>query len=565
MGMITTAIKSLRALESFDKSKVKEMRYCAILTLVSTSILYTIPFVCGFLLDWMVEGIETGEGIEVDILLDICTVIVLGVVLWYVASSESKNRMARMSLELTRRIREDLNRKMMRISVAQIDRMPAGDLSSRFTNDVPAVSKLISSDYTGFIAHLTMIVSILVMMLVSTPLLGIFYIILIPVVLLIGRRITKRSEKDYAEMSLKMAELNSQMSDIITTHKTIKTENLESKVMEDFNATNEEFTSAYVSKHIRSGMLSPMVNIMVNAGYLITVLIGVLLLYYHDMPVGMFMTFMIYVRVLSTPLLLTVTVFDNIRVESIALNRVIELLNLPEEEVDVPDDDFTIKDGIIKVQDVSFSYEDGHEILHNVTAEFRPGEVTVLTGPTGSGKTTLANILMGFYRPDSGTITIDGKEVPQIPRSELGRNLTAVLQNPWMFSGTIRENIIYNRPELTDADVLATSQLTGLHEYVSMLPDGYDTYIGEDISEMPLAQRRMLGMARALIGDPKILVLDEAVAGLDPITGQLILDRLKSHKEGRTVIIISHNQALIDQADAVVYLEDGKVGSYVGC
>jgi ATP-binding cassette subfamily B protein len=279
----------------------------------------------------------------------------------------------------------------------------------------------------------------------------------------------------------------------------------------------------------------------------------------------MFMTFMIYVRVLSTPLLLTVTVFDNIRVESIALNRVIELLNLPEEEVDVPDDDFTIKDGIIKVQDVSFSYEDGHEILHNVTAEFRPGEVTVLTGPTGSGKTTLANILMGFYRPDSGTITIDGKEVPQIPRSELGRNLTAVLQNPWMFSGTIRENIIYNRPELTDADVLATSQLTGLHEYVSMLPDGYDTYIGEDISEMPLAQRRMLGMARALIGDPKILVLDEAVAGLDPITGQLILDRLKSHKEGRTVIIISHNQALIDQADAVVYLEDGKVGSYVGC
>ena len=565
MGMITTAIKSLRALESFDKSKVKEMRYCAILTLVSTSILYTIPFVCGFLLDWMVEGIETGEGIEVDILLDICTVIVLGVVLWYVASSESKNRMARMSLELTRRIREDLNRKMMRISVAQIDRMPAGDLSSRFTNDVPAVSKLISSDYTGFIAHLTMIVSIMVMMLVSTPLLGIFYIILIPVVLLIGRRITKRSEKDYAEMSLKMAELNSQMSDIITTHKTIKTENLESKVMEDFNATNEEFTSAYVSKHIRSGMLSPMVNIMVNAGYLITVLIGVLLLYYHDMPVGMFMTFMIYVRVLSTPLLLTVTVFDNIRVESIALNRVIELLNLPEEEVDVPDDDFTIKDGIIKVQDVSFSYEDGHEILHNVTAEFRPGEVTVLTGPTGSGKTTLANILMGFYRPDSGTITIDGKEVPQIPRSELGRNLTAVLQNPWMFSGTIRENIIYNRPELTDADVLATSQLTGLHEYVSMLPDGYDTYIGEDISEMPLAQRKMLGMARALIGDPKILVLDEAVAGLDPITGQLILDRLKSHKEGRTVIIISHNQALIDQADAVVYLEDGKVGSYVGC
>ena len=180
MGMIRSAWESLKMLESYDKSKYKEMRYCAILTLVSTAVLYTIPFICGFLLDWMVTSISEEASLNIDHLLDICTVILLMVVLWYVASNEAKRRMSLIALSMTRHMRESLNRKLMRVPVTYIDKTLAGDMSSRFTNDIPAVSKLVSSDYTGFISHLTMIVSILLMMLISSPILGLIFLLMVP-------------------------------------------------------------------------------------------------------------------------------------------------------------------------------------------------------------------------------------------------------------------------------------------------------------------------------------------------------------------------------------------------
>ena len=198
-------------------------------------------------------------------------------------------------------------------------------------------------------------------------------------------------------------------------------------------------------------------------------------------------------------------------------------------------------------------------MFRNASVEFRPGEFTVVTGPTGCGKTTLANILMGFYRPTSGRITIDGRELSEIPRAELGINLTAVLQNPWMFTGTIRENIVYNRTWITDEEVKEVAELTGLDNYVRLLPQGYDTPVSEEVDSMPLAQRRMLALSRAIIGNPKVLILDEAVAGLDPMKGQSVIDRLMSLKEGHTIIIITHNKALIEQADTVVTIENGAI------
>ena len=559
MGLIKSAVEALKKLEAYDKTIMKEMRYCAILALVSTTILYTIPYICGYLLDWMVDSLFTPEPMDMDFILDVCTLILLMVVMWYVASNESKRRISLIALALTRRMREDLNKKMMRVPVSYIDRMPAGDLTSRFTNDLPAVSKLVSTDYIRFIVHLTMIVSNLVMMLVSAPILGFLFLLMVPTVILIGKRITRLSEQDYSEMSIKVADFNSQMSDIISMHWTMKVEGMESKVLGDFKRTNREFTSAYVKSHTRSGMLNPLVSTMMNIGYMLTVIIGALLLYYDGMDVGMFLTFMIYVRVMSAPLLKTVTVFDSIREETVSLGRIMDVLNEPEEDETERDEDFKISEGVIRVENVSFSYNGERDVLKDVSLEFRPGKIIVLTGPTGSGKTTLANLVMGFFRPNSGSITIDGMDLRKINHDEIGVNLTAVLQNPWMFNGTIRENIIYNRQDLREDDMIAIGKLTGLDEYISSLPDGYDTHIGEETSRIPLPQRRMLALSRALIGDPKILILDEAVAGLDPMTGQPILEKLRSRKDGRTIIIISHNQALIDQADEVVYLEEGAV------
>jgi len=453
-------------------------------------------------------------------------------------------------------MREQLNSKMMRVPISYADEMTSGDLSTRFTSSIPAVSKLISTDYTGFIIHMTMIVSILAMMLVTSPVLGLLYMALIPIILVIGREITKRSEKDFVIQSMEVAELNSQMSNMLSTHKTIKTEVLEANLLSRFGIYNREYTAAYVGAHTRSGMIKTIAGIMVNVGYLLSVIAGSLALFFWGMDVGMFLTFMIYVRVLNTPLLMTVTVFDSIREETISLMRVLNVLNAPEDDMDVPDDGFRIEEGVIKVEDVTFSYGSGKRIFTNASVEIRPGEFTVVTGSTGSGKTTLANLIMGFYYPQSGFITVDGREVSTIPREEIGRNMNSVLQSPWMFNGTIRENIIYNRTDISDDEMIRTAKMTGLHNYVSSLPQGYDTYVSEEIAHFPLAQRRMLALSRALVGDPKILILDEAVAGLDPLTGQGIIDTLMSMKEGRTIIIITHNEALIEQADAVISIED---------
>ncbi len=215
--------------------------------------------------------------------------------------------------------------------------------------------------------------------------------------------------------------------------------------------------------------------------------------------------------------------------------------------------------GSVRFENVSFSYHEGKEILHDVTFEARPGEVTALVGRTGSGKTTVANLLMGFYRPDSGSITIGGVDIRDIPRKSYSTNIAAVLQDPWVFDGTIRENIVYNRKDISEERLAWVAKITGLDDYVSRLPNGYDTVIGNDIKRLPLAQRRMLAMCRAFIGGPKILILDEAVAGLDPISGSSVIEDIFKIIEGRTVIIITHNQALMDQADRVVRLDKGCV------
>ena len=242
-----------------------------------------------------------------------------------------------------------------------------------------------------------------------------------------------------------------------------------------------------------------------------------------------------------------------------SLKKVLAILNYPEEDIAVPDDGFHITEGVLKIENLTFKYDNGHEVFSNASVEFHPGEFTVVTGHTGCGKTTLANLIMGFYRPESGTITIDGRELSKIPRAELGTNLTAVLQSPWMFNGTIRENIIYNRTDVTEEEMIAITTLTGLDSHVRTFPQGYDTVVSEEIANMPLAQRRMLALSRALVGNPKVLILDEAVAGLDPMTGQSVIDKLKSLKEGHTIIIITHNKALIEQADVVVSIENGTI------
>jgi len=557
MGLIKNGLVVLKDLENYQewrsKENIRNMRLCAVLSLVSTLILNAIPLICGFLLDWVTQVIKEGGTVDIGIVLDACTLIFMMVVMWYVMSSHYSRIMTMMSLETSRDIRSGLNRKMMKVSIPHIDNMPAGDYSTRFTVDLPAVFKLTSKDYTGFIAHLVMLIGIIVMMFISSPILALVYVLIMPISIYISARLTKQSEADFVSQKLMVSRLNSQMSDIITTHSTIKSENMEDEVLTDFKSFNNEYKEAFIKSNTRAGMISPVVDIMVNIGYLMTVIVGAILILNDMLQIGMFLTFMIYVRLLNNPLNMTVTKYNELRDEVISLHRIVDILKMEEEQDEAEGSTVGIGDGTIRFEDVGFSYVKGVETLHGLSFTIEPNVITVLTGPTGCGKTTVANLIMKFYSPDKGRITIGGADLNTISDDTLSRNVAMILQEPWVFDGTIRENIIYNS-DVSEDDLMKVCHLTGLDSYVSLLPNGYDTVIGQNINSMPLAQRRMIAIARALIRDPKILIMDEAVAGLDPITGFTIFQKLDEMKEGRTIVIISHNKALIDSVDRVIDL-----------
>lgn len=557
MGMMNSVTDCYRRMEGYIGPERKNVRLCILLSLGATILLYTVPYMGGVLLDRIVD-----PDISVDLswALDVCTLILLMVTLWYVAAMHSKSIMVKIALKTSRKMREDMNQKMLRVPVSYMDQMPSGDLSSRFTSDLPMVSALISTDFVGFIVYLTVIAAILVMMFITSPILALVYVLMIPVMLYSSRRLTMESEEDFTLQKEKVADLNSRMSDIIRTHDSIRMENLEEEVLEGFNSSNRDFTKAFISSQIRSGMISPVISIAVNLGYFMTVVVGAVLMVNGMLQVGMFLAFMIYVRNVNSPLLLSSTAHNKMRDEIISLTRVLEVIEAPEEEVG-DRQDVEISKGEIIIEDLSFSYIAGKEVLHSVSLNIEPGQITAIVGPTGSGKTTIANLLMGFYKPDSGCLRIDGHDVNTISRRSFSNNVAAVLQDPWVFEGTIRENIVYNREGLTDEQILEVARLTGLDDYVRRLPAGYDTIIGSERKRIPLPQKRMLALTRAFIGNPKIFILDEAVAGLDPITGQRVIQGLKDKVQDCTVIIISHNQALIDQADHIVRLKGGRVVS----
>ena len=558
MGMLISVIGSLRRLEDYLGESKAMMRNCIILSFVATVALYTTPYICGMLFDALISE-NPPEWLDLNALIDVLTVTVLIVIMWYAATSVSKRKMTLIALAATKRIREEMNVKVMRLPISFIDETSSGDLTARFTSDLPAVGELISNDYNKFIVHSTMVVSVIIMMIASSPILAVVYIALIPLVMLVVRRLTKISEQDFYDQKRKIADLNSRMSNLMTVQRTIKTENLEGEFMERFSETNKDFRESFIRTQTRAGMIQPMVSLATNSGYFITVIVGAILIFYHHLDAGMFMAFMIYVRMVNSPLLMTTTVFNSLRDRLMSLDRVMDVLHAEEDEnLQKDGEDMEIK-GAITFDHVSFSYPNGNKVLKDISFEIRPGEMTVLAGPTGSGKTTVANLLLEFYTPESGTIRIDGVDYLDISKKSRSDAIAAVLQYPWVFDGSIRENIVYNREDIDEDTFKRVCSMTGLDEYVARLPKGYDIVIGDDLRPLPLAQTRMLAMSRAFMGEPRVLLLDEAIAGVDSVIGRNIIEGLRKNIKDHTIIIISHNRALMDSADHVIYLEDGMV------
>ncbi|MBO4798203.1 MAG: ABC transporter ATP-binding protein, partial [Candidatus Methanomethylophilaceae archaeon] len=464
----------------------------------------------------------------------------------------------KMALDLCRNIRTDLNRKITTMPTGVLEGMSAGDLTSRIVTDLPAVKDLISRDYMAFFSGSLLTLLILLVMILVSPVLALSYVITMPATLIVSRIISKKSAKDYEIQKRMLNDIDAEMSEIVSNHREIKTHNLESAILEKFEISNRRFTEAKVNSESRSGLIPPLASVASNLGYVVTAVAGALMLFNGMLDLGTFLAFMIYVRLINGPVLLSATTVDRLRSEITSLNRILEIIGAPEAEdgETAPDSAY---EGKITFRDVRFSYTDAAEVLHGISFEVSPGEIVAISGPTGSGKTTIVSLLLRFYNPSSGEVLIDDINIKNISRRDLSRTIGSVMQEPWIFRGTIRENIVYNRDWITEDDLTRAMEVTGLHRLTGNLPQGLDTAVDNDLLSLPLAFKRMIAMTRAIAGEPGILILDEALSGLDPVTESAIFDGLKKMMSGRTVIIVSHDRRLTSQADRIISLNDGKI------
>ncbi len=550
--------ESIGLLEGYSQTHTRRLRLLSLVSLLSMLLVSFVPYIAGTFVSRLVN-MEEQEGIvDIGFIINTATAVVLIITFWYITTAIVQRETAKMGLTVTRKMREDLNAKIMRMSIGQVDGIRSGTMPVKISVDLPAISNLISRDFVAFFTGGIMIIMIVVAMILVSPALALVYVVTIPITMLASRTLTKMSQEDFIEKKQAVDAMGAGMSDLIANHRTIKTNNLEDVVMSRFDVYNRRFMEASVNSETRSGLIAPISTVAVNLGYVLTVVAGAAMMYQGSLEIGMFLAFMVYVRLVNKPLTESAMSYDTIKSETVSLKRVLDILNAPEEEEDGEKEGFEAV-GKVEFDDVRFSYDDSAEILHGVSFSVDPGKVAVITGPTGSGKTTVLNLLLRFYQPDSGGVRIDGRDVRSISRKDLGKAVAAVIQDPWVFDGTIRENIVYNRDRVTQEDLDKALEITGFSGYVKSLPDGVDTKIGNDIHVLPLAQRRMLAMARAVLGDPKILILDEAFSGLDPLTESAVFDGLKRMMQGRTVIIVSHERNLVDNADQVVRMENGRV------
>jgi ATP-binding cassette subfamily B protein len=552
--------ESIGLLENYSQTHMRNFRLLAFVSLLSMILVSVVPYIAGTFVSRLVN-MEEEEGIvDVEFIINTATLVVLIITFWYITIAIVQRETSKMGLLVTRKMREDLNDKLMRMSISQIDEIRSGVMPVKVSVDMPAISNLISRDFVAFFTGSIMIIMIVVAMIVVSPALALVYIVTIPLTLLASRTLTTLSEKDFVERKQAVDAMGAGMSDLIANHRTIKTNNLEDLLISRFEVYNRRFREASVSSEARSGLIAPISTVAVNLGYVLTVVIGAAMTYQGSLDIGMFLAFMVYVRLVNKPLTESAVSYDTIKSETVSLKRVLNILNSPEEEEGDVEEGFEAV-GKVEFEDVHFSYEGSDEVLHGVSFSVEPGKVAVITGPTGSGKTTVLNLLLRFYLPDSGSIRIDGRDVRSISRKDLGKAVAAVFQDPWVFDGTIKENIVYNRDWVTQEDLDKAMEITGFAGYVKSLPEGIDTKIGNDIRVLPLAQRRMLAMTRAILGNPKILILDEAFSGLDPLTETAVFDGLKRMMSGRTVMIVSHERNLVENADQVVRMESGRVVS----
>lgn len=470
--------------------------------------------------------------------------------------------MSGLSQKICYDFRRQISEKINRLPLAYFEKRTVGEVLSRITNDVDTLGQSLNQSITQFITSVTTMIGVLVMMLSISARMTLIALLILPVSLALVLVVVRFSQRYYRAQQATLGVVNGQVEEVYSGHNVIKAFNREEAVLQDFNAANDQlYTSAWKSQFL-SGLMMPIMNFVGNLGYVAVAIVGSIFAAAGIITIGDIQAFIQYVKNFTQPIQQLSQVSNMLQSMAAAAERVFEFL--AEEEEDQQADparraDPAVIDGQVTFDHVKFGYTPEKTVIHDFSCTVCPGQKVAIVGPTGAGKTTMVKLLMRFYDVDSGSITLNGHNVRDFDRTALREGFGMVLQDTWLFQGTIMENIRYGRLDATDEEVIAAAKAAGADHFIRTLPGGYQMELNEDASNVSQGQKQLLTIARTILADNRILVLDEATSSVDTRTEQRIQAAMDRLMQGRTSFIIAHRLSTIRNADLILVMRDGDI------
>ena len=457
-------------------------------------------------------------------------------------------------------LRKEVNNKLSTLPLKYFDSKTTGEILSRVTNDIDVISSTLQHSITQLISAVITLVGIVIMMLIISPTITLVTLITIPLSILLTKNIAKYSQGFFKAQSKSLGELNGHIEEMYTGHEIVKAYGHEDKSIEEFQEINNRLYDASWKAQFISGVIMPVMSFINNIGYVFVSVVGGIYVINGRISIGDMQAFIQYSRQFTHPIVQTADIANSIQATIASAERVFELLDEKEEIKDSEDaKDLINPQGIIEFKGVDFSYKKEEPLIENMNIEVKSGQTVAIVGPTGAGKTTLVNLLMRFYEIDGGKIMVDGVDISNIKRGSLRKTFGMVLQDTWLFNGTIKENIAYGLDDAQDEKIFDASIAAQADHFIRALPEGYDTVLNEEASNISQGQKQLLTIARAFLANPKMLILDEATSSVDTRTEMLIQEAMARLMKDRTSFVIAHRLSTIKNADVILVMDGGRI------
>ncbi len=557
--------KTLRKfLEYIGKFKV-QILIVMIMAAASTVFAIAGPKIIGMATTRLFEGVMdivsgTGKGIDFDY---IGRIILISLGLYGASALFSYVQgwiMSAVSMKITYRFRRDISHKINRMPLKYFDNTSQGEVISRVTNDVDAINQTLNQSLTQIITSIATVIGILIMMLTISRIMTLVSVLIIPLSLVMIMFVVKRSQKYFKQQQDYLGHVNGHVEEMFGGHNVMRAFNGEQKSINKFNILNDVLYGAAWKSQFLSGLMMPIAFFVGNLGYVAVCIMGGWLAVQGRMSVGDILAFILYVRTFMQPISQIANISNVLQQTAASAERVFEFLDEKEESPDTGDpvkpEDIA---GEVRFDDIHFGYKPGQSIIKGFSADVKPGQKIALVGPTGAGKTTMVKLLMRFYDVGKGGIFIDGNNIKDFTRKDLRSTFGMVLQDTWLYNDTIMENIRYGRQDATDEEVIESSKIAYVDHFVHTLPNGYKHVLNEETSNISQGQKQLITIARAILADPRILILDEATSSVDTRTELLIQDAMDNLMKDRTSFIIAHRLSTIRNADLILVMDNGDI------